>query len=152
VAETTAKRLLRCRFRRNDKPKGQVHQRWCWIISRNKYFSRFEYHMCYGLHQFVAYLLTLQRIHYIHEKIKEEETKNDTKEWEDENEHCIKQRERNGLWDRVVWLVGSMVSEEHTVSIFCTDDGGSIFLRTVGTNLTHYTVSQLTRQNALLLL
>jgi hypothetical protein len=27
VAETTAKRLLRCRFRRNDKPKGQVHQR-----------------------------------------------------------------------------------------------------------------------------
>jgi transposase len=44
VAETTAKILLRCGFRRADKAMGHVYQCW-WRIRReiNVFFSRFEY-------------------------------------------------------------------------------------------------------------
>jgi hypothetical protein len=61
VAETTAKRLLRCGFRSIGKAMKQVYQ-CCWRICREiNGFSRFEYRMIYVLYPHVAYLLSLPR-------------------------------------------------------------------------------------------
>jgi hypothetical protein len=45
VAETTAKRLLRCGFRRTSKAMGQVYQCYWRICREINAFSRFEYHV-----------------------------------------------------------------------------------------------------------
>jgi hypothetical protein len=55
VAETTAKRLLFCEFRRTGKAMGQVVE----DMSRNKCFSQVR--ISYVLYPFVTYLLTLPR-------------------------------------------------------------------------------------------
>jgi hypothetical protein len=62
VAETTAKRLLCCRFRRTGKAMGEVYQCWWRICQEINVFYRFEYHTFYVLYPFVADLLTLLRI------------------------------------------------------------------------------------------
>jgi hypothetical protein len=61
VAETTGKRLLCCGFRRSGKTMGHVSM-FMEDMSRNKCFSRFEYHMFYILYSFMTHLLTLRRI------------------------------------------------------------------------------------------
>jgi hypothetical protein len=65
VTETTVKRLLCCRFRRNGKAMRQVYQ-YCWMICREiDVLSRLEYHMFYVVYPFVSYLLTLPPIIYM---------------------------------------------------------------------------------------
>jgi hypothetical protein len=62
MAETAAKRLLCCGFRRTGKAMGQACQCW-WRICRDVIvFFSFEYHMFYVLYPFVTYLLTLPLI------------------------------------------------------------------------------------------
>jgi hypothetical protein len=62
VAETAAKRLLCCVFRRTDKAMGQVYQCWWRICREVNVFSRFEYYIFYVLYPFVNCLLTLVHI------------------------------------------------------------------------------------------
>jgi hypothetical protein len=71
VAETKVKRFLCCGFRRTDKAMGQMLSMFAEDMSRNTcFFSRFEYHIFYGLHPFVTYLLTpsyeLTRFYFKH--------------------------------------------------------------------------------------
>jgi hypothetical protein len=61
MAETTVERLLCCGFQRTDKATGEVYPCWQRICRDVNVFSRFEYHVFYVLHPFVAYLLTLPR-------------------------------------------------------------------------------------------
>jgi hypothetical protein len=57
VAETTAKRFLRCGFRSTGKAMGQVYQCWWRICRERNVFFRFECHMFCVLYSFVTYLL-----------------------------------------------------------------------------------------------
>jgi hypothetical protein len=60
VAETAARRLLCCLFRRIGKAMGQVLIVLVGDMSRNIFFQ-FEYLIFYVLYPFVTYLLTLPR-------------------------------------------------------------------------------------------
>jgi hypothetical protein len=62
VAETTVKRHVCCWFRCTGKAMGKVVE----DMSRNKVFSRFEYHMFFVLYPFVTLLLTLPRRYQIY--------------------------------------------------------------------------------------
>jgi hypothetical protein len=64
VAETTVRRHLSCRFRRNGKMIGQVYQNWSRTWREINVFSRFEYQKFYVLYPFVTYLLTFLRTNY----------------------------------------------------------------------------------------
>jgi hypothetical protein len=54
MVETTVKRFLYCGFRLDGTSISMMVE----DMSRNKCFSRFEYHMFHVLYPFVTYLLT----------------------------------------------------------------------------------------------
>jgi hypothetical protein len=61
VADTTAKILLCCGFRRTGKAMGQICQCWLRIYQDINVFFQVPISIFYVLYQFVIYLLTLPR-------------------------------------------------------------------------------------------